>query len=103
MSVTAFLLEYFAMIYERYADYDVLASYSFNALKGYGPGWCYPVHVNQTPLIYDLYTGRDERNPQSYPGRLFGRFELHHKPNGLCEIWFIDKASSFDLSQSNFS
>lgn len=86
-------------IYERYADYEVLASESFNALKGYPQGWCSPAFVNQTPLIYDLYLNRNEHKPQRQPGQLFGQFQLHRKYNGICEIWFIEKASSFELER----
>ncbi len=77
-------------IYRFYIDYDVVASYSLQALEGYVPGWCYPVLVSQTPLIYELYVDRWEEKPEINPGKEIGVFELRRRSHGECEIIFSE-------------
>jgi hypothetical protein len=75
-------------VYRFRLDYDVVASYSLQALKGYAPGWCSPILISQTPLIYELYIDRSDANPDIRPGKKIGTFELRRRPSGECEIVF---------------
>ena len=73
------------------AEYDIVSSHSKAALEGVTfDGWCCPVSVSQTPLIYDLYVDRLSEHPNIRPGKKIGKFELRKVPNGKCDIIFTE-------------
>ncbi len=78
-------------IYRFRVDYDVVASHSLSALQGITfQGWCCPIRVSQTPLVYELYMDRLETNPEIKPGRKFGKFELRRLTRDECAIIFTE-------------
>src|SRR5215211_7063880 len=79
------------LIVQTVIDYDVLESNSYDALRGFMPGWCEIEVLSQMPLVYSL---------NNWDG-CFGVFKLRKKQEGICEIEFSEPPYSSQIDRQD--